>query len=314
MEHIPFEVENSKNLKNMEELHSLLHSFTCTEWASFRNYLTCFTTYNSAELKSVQLADVLIGEKESPTHDACSIKLYGTKNNIAFDVLKTRLKEKALDFLLTDISCDKQKELDEADYAAIKIKKKSAQFQHLFFSKKRTPLLYGLLDEIIHIAKEYELYSMLVEHLRLKKIIISPKSSKKEFEKINKEMDYYWDCNRMVNKAEHYYYELIMLSEYSGKPDEEKYSSFFEKAIAELDEYYEQTKSPLIKYHKKFLELGFYQHRENYLKSRSVCLELLDVVNKNKSVYRRQRVGVVYDNLSRCELYLALSMRLAEDA
>ncbi|MEK7226097.1 MAG: hypothetical protein AAB221_10470, partial [Bacteroidota bacterium] len=36
---------------------------------------------------------------------------------------------------------DKKKELDEADYAIIKIKKKSAQFQHLFFSKKRISLL-----------------------------------------------------------------------------------------------------------------------------------------------------------------------------
>ncbi|MBI3500779.1 MAG: hypothetical protein HY063_03210 [Bacteroidetes bacterium] len=288
----------------MNELHSLLHSLTSAEWAAFRNYLTCFTTYNKEDLKQVQLAEMLMQENISPTHAQCCIQLYGTRNAHEFDDLKYRLKEKTLDFLLTDISCDKKKELDEADYAIIKIKKKSAQFQHLFYSKKRIHLLYGLLDEIISLAKEYEHYSSLAEHLRLKKAITGPKSSQKEFEKISKEMNYYSECSRMINQAEQRYYELIILLEYSGKPAEKKLSAFFENAIGELDGYYQQTKSPLIKYHRKFLELGFYLHKKSYTTARTVCLELLGIVRSNKSVYRRQRIGVVYDNLSRCECYL----------
>ena len=112
----------------MEELHSLLHSLTCAEWASFKNYLTCFTDRNPAQLKQLQLAEILIDAKECPSHDACCIKLYGRKDDTAFDYLKSTLKEKALDFLLTDISCDKKHELDEMDYTIIRIKKKSAQF------------------------------------------------------------------------------------------------------------------------------------------------------------------------------------------
>ena len=118
----------------MNELHSLLHSLTCAEWASFRNYLTCFSDHIPAELKQLQLAEMLIKKKEPPTHDACSIQLYGRKDDHCFDELKAALKEKALDFLLTDISSDKQQELDEADLAIIKMKKKSAQLQHLFYS------------------------------------------------------------------------------------------------------------------------------------------------------------------------------------
>src|SRR5688572_13031030 len=112
-------------------------------------------------------------------------------------------------------------------------------------------------------------------------------------------MEHYAECSRMVDKAEHYHYELMLYSEYSDKRNNEKLFLFLENAIAELEKYYEQTKSPSIKYRQKFLELELNQHNEDYLKARSVCLELLDVVRNNKSVYRRQRVSVVYGNLSR---------------
>lgn len=290
----------------MEELYSLVQCLTSREWESLQQYLTCFSTHGTDPFgpKQLQLARLLKEEETCPAEPRCSLLIYGVKDEPCFQMLKWRLKEKVLDFLLTDISCDKKKELDEADYAIIRIKKKSAQFQQLYYSKKRNLLFYNLLDEIIFLARKYEQYSSLVEHLRIKKGIVNWKEGKREFEKMNAEMRKYWECNRMVNEAEHYYYELILLSEYSGNPDAQKLNSFFKKATAELEGYYEHTKSPLIKYHHKFLELGFYQHRKNYSKARSVCLELLDVVRNNKSVYRRQRVGVVYDNLSRCEVYL----------
>ena len=52
---------------------------------------------------------------------------------------------------------------------------------------------------------------------------------------------------------------------------------------------------------------------ENYLNARSICLELLYVVRNNKSVYRKQRIGVVYDHLSRCEFYLGHTEKKAEE-
>ena len=298
----------------MQDLHSLLHSFTYGEWASFQSYLTSFTAHDQGKLKYLQLAKILMNSETAPSHDACCISIYGAKNVHSFNELKSSFREKALDFLLTDISADKQKELDEADYAVIKIKKKSAQFQQLFYSKKRIPLLYPLLDEIIFLSKEYERYSLLVEHLRIKRNSIGWKKGEKEFAKINKEMENYEACSRMVNKAEYYYYELMMKSDPSGKQSDQKLKSFFEKATVELDAYYEQTKSALIKYHNEFLKLGYSIHVKNYLKARSICLKLLEVVRNNKSVYRRQRIGVVYDNLSRCDFYLGNFEQAAEFA
>ena len=288
----------------MQDLYSLIQSLTSGEWASLQNYFTFFTVHDAGKLKYLQLAKLLMDSEECHEEKYYCLKIYGVKKDRSFDTLKSRLKDKILDFLLTDISADKQKELDEADYIAIKIKKKSAQFQQLFYSKKRIPLLYSLLDEIIQLAKEYEYYAAVVEHLKMKRNLVSWKSGKGKFEKVNQEMEHYAECNRMMYKAEYYYYEIFLQAEYSSQRNNEKSFPFLEEAIAELEKYYEQTKSPSIKYRQKFLELEYYQQLNNYLKARSVCLELLEVVRNNKSVYRRQRISVVYDNLSRCEYYL----------
>jgi tetratricopeptide (TPR) repeat protein len=162
------------------------------------------------------------------------------------------------------------------------------------------------------LCKEFEQYSILVDHLRYKKILFSWKSGSGEYSRLNKEIEYYDKCNRLSYESEHYYYQLGLLQEYSSKRNGEKLQKDLKSRIAILENSYFETRSSIIKYHKTFLELGYYQHFENHLKSRSVCLELLNVVRKNKPVYRRQRIGIVHDNLSRCEYYLGNYAQAAE--
>jgi tetratricopeptide (TPR) repeat protein len=298
----------------MQEHHSLIHSLTAGEWQSLQQYLTCFSSHDSAQLKRLQLARILREAETSPTHNACCINIYGRKNEHGFDVIKSTLKEKVLDFLLTDISADKQQELDKVDYVLIKIKKKSAQFFQLYYSKKRLSVLYNLLDDVINLSRDYEFYALLADHLRTKKNMVSFKEGKEQFDKVNEEIKKYWQFNQVLNSAEHYYYELMLLNEYNGKKDKQKILLFLEDSIAEVGKGFELTKSPLVNYHLKFLELESFWLQKNYSKARSICLELLDVVRNNKSVYRRQRVGVVYDHLSRCDYYIDLFKHAAEHA
>lgn len=290
----------------MEEIFSLIQSLTSREWESLQSYLTCFSTHAHDEggLKQLQLAKILREETICPADTRCCLKIYGVKENTGFEMLKSRLKEKTLDFLLTDISCDKKQELDEADYAVVKIKKKSAQFQQLYYSKKRNLLFYNLLDEIIFLAKEYEQYSMLVEHLRLKKALLSWKAGKENFEKINKEMEFAVKCSILSNKAEHYYWEIMMLNDYEGRQNDKDKLKFLQNAIAEIETENQDIKSPHVNYSLKALEIEYSQLKNDFATAKSKCTQWLDIVRNNKSVYRRQRVGVVYDNLSRCEYYL----------
>lgn len=297
----------------MENLYALVQCLTSAEWHSLQNYLSCFSTHNQAQLKQLQLAKLLKEPNACPSHQTCCLKIYGVKKDARFDVLKSALKEKILDFLLTDISSNRQSELDKLDQAYIKIKKLSAQYKHLFHSKPKPALCYDVLDEIISLAKEYEHFPTAVEFLHEKRVgYLSLRKGAKEFEEISSELNKYIVKQQALMKAEQYYHHLMMLYDYNGKCDKKKVNKFLTTIISEVSHDYWQTKSPRINYYLKIFEMDYYQLNENHLKARSTCLELLTIVRNNKSVYRKQRVGVVYDHLSRCEYYLGNYKQAAE--
>lgn len=287
----------------MRDLYALVHGLTSNEWLSLQSYFTCFSTHNESKSKFLELARMLMSAEECPSEKQCCLKIYGAKNDHGFEMLKSRLKDKILDFLGTDI-CDKSKEIAEVDIAFIRIKRMSAQYQQLFYSKPRLSLTYKLVDEIITLAKKYEYYFAVAEHLKLKRGLTSWQKSKKEFDAINGEIEEYFLKSSLLVKTESYYQELFIRYDFSGKLDKGAVFSFLKTAIAEVDKAYNLTNSPLINYYLKYLTMADANLKENYSRARSICLELIDVVRNHKSVYRRERVGAVYDNLSRCEFYL----------
>jgi hypothetical protein len=176
----------------MKELHSLIHTLTSSEWQGLQVFLTAFTPRDPERLKDLGLAKMLMEKEEAPSAEACCLKLYGQKKSAGFNMLKSRLREKIFDFLVTDISADKNQELDKMDQAYIRIKKLSALYKHLYHSKRRLPLCYDLMDEIISLSKEYEYFSNVVEFLHLKRVsFLSMRKGAKEFEEISHELNKY---------------------------------------------------------------------------------------------------------------------------
>lgn len=229
-------------------------------------------------------------------------------------MLKSRLKDKILDFLTTDISRDKKDQLDEVDLAYISIKKMSAQYQQLYYAKNRSEITSRLLDSIIFLAKKFEYYSALAEHLKIKKNSIIYKSNIEEFEQKNSEIKKYLLYNSILLNAEHDYYSLMKIYDYEGTSNKEEAIAFLEKAKSRVQKGYEITKSPIVNYYLKMLEMDYYQLKGNYAAAKSICMELLNIVRDNRSVRRRQRIGVVYDNLSRCQYYLGQFEHAIESA
>ena len=144
----------------------------------------------------------------------------------------------------------------------------------------------------------------MVEHLKAKKNLVSHKKGNKEFERINLEMEFSAKCSSIYSKAEHYYIGIGMLEAFSSKPDKQKALQSLKENITEIQTGFEFTNSPMVHYYLKNLEMAYYQLQEDYRQARSVCLELLNIVRNNKSVYRRQWVAIAYDNLSQCEYYM----------
>jgi tetratricopeptide (TPR) repeat protein len=59
-----------------------------------------------------------------------------------------------------------------------------------------------------------------------------------------------------------------------------------------------------VKYYTKQLEIMYYESEGKIELTREVCYELLEIVTQNKSVYRKQRLAIVYDYLSNCDMRL----------
>lgn len=304
----------------MEAIHSLLHSMSHSELRIFRASLTTGAYRANAETKAVKLLEfLLINKKQVPNNKECSLHIYNKAGDKRFKMLKSRLRTKIFDSLLNDINIERQSaSLDEFDYAAIKIRKKFAQFWQLYYSRGDRPFVKQLLNETISLSKKWEYYPGLTESLRLKKWLKGFRQGEKEFDFLNKEIAFYELCNQALNKAIDFYYRLIMKTNFSGIPDIPSIQKFLLKCIAELKMDYSMTHSANIGYYLKFLELAYFQNKEDYSRARGICEELIDIINNNKAAYRKQRIGGTYLNLGQCDIYLndnkkaALNIRIAQ--
>jgi|GEM_PF-1823702 len=289
----------------MEELHLLLHSLGRQQIKVLKKYLTSFSTRNESESKTWDLAEMLLrSEKNVPTLDECSRKLYHCPKDSKIEKLKSRLQNKIFDSLMIDINIDRKGTFDELDYMIIRVVKKTALFQTLRLSSKHKEVVNHVLDEIISIAKKYEMYGVIVDNLKHKKWAKGWAQGMSAFNKINNEIAFYEHCNSAVNKAIDNYYKTLMHANFEGKQDEKKVQGFLQECIAEMNTDYAYTKSAVVGYYLRWIEIAFYQNEKDFSAAKQACESMLALIRKNPSVYRKSRLGACYDTLAECDIYL----------
>lgn len=289
----------------MEDLHSLLNSLKRKEIQVLRASLTCYASRIEPETKALKLFEFLLkNNSRVPSASACSLEVYNNKDDKRLKILKTRLKSKILDSLTLDVNIERKGVFNELDHASIKVKKKLTQFHLLYRTRGNHPFALQLLDEVINFSKKFELYESVTEGLKFKKYFSGFCKGIKDFNKINKEIAFYEYCDLAKYKGSDYYYRLILRTDFYGKPDNKKMQEQLKESIIELNKDYKYTRSANVGYYLKLLELAYFFSNNNYLTAREVCLELLDIVKNNKSIFRKQRIGVAHANLSKCYIHI----------
>lgn len=290
----------------MQTIHELIERLSPNEIQLVIKYLTCFSSHNVEEsAKTLNLFKYLLRHKQSPNAADCCIHVYGTlRKKDAFTMLKSRLKNKIPDALNTLVNEETKAALDEVDYAAMMIDKKSAQYRQFFYTKPGLDITQNLLEETISLGKKYELYDKLVTSLKFKKWRYTHKKGQDAYSALSAEIEFYEECNRAFSKANDYYYEMVFMQNQKGKEDATKIQKHLSDAIHELKELYDQTKSNTLNYFLKNFELVRELNNKNYLQARRVGWEFIEIIRTNPSVFREQRMGIAYDYFSRCELYL----------
>ncbi|MBI3502579.1 MAG: hypothetical protein HY063_12380 [Bacteroidetes bacterium] len=248
----------------MNSLYELAHNLSGGEIGVVKTYLN-FLCPERDETFASKLFDYLLQKKECPSEKDSCIYLYGTawEKEEPLRKLQYRLKTKILDALCIELNEEKKEKLDELDYAAFRVKKKSIQSRLLYFSNTKLVIARELIDDIIAECRKYELYGALAEHLDIKKWRYAFREGEKEFTKIVSKAEFYKECERAQAKANDYYYKLIFVSE-KNAAGEQKVNAFLKKAIRELNLLAEKTKSDSVKYYLKFFELYSFMRGKNY--------------------------------------------------
>jgi tetratricopeptide (TPR) repeat protein len=290
----------------MDKIHFLLQSLSKPQHKMLKVYLQYFSVRKEPDTQLMKLVDILLSsETEVPGLDECSRLIYGKMNYNAIQKIKSRLLRKVENLLLLDSGTEKREiGQDELDRYVVLIRRKVALFHILLSKSGNSALLISEMEDIIRLSKKYEVYSTLIEQLKFKKWLRSIREGENVLSVLNKEIGFYVRCNDALNKATDCYYIAMIRSNFKSSADKRLFQRFLKESITTLTEECRITKSPIVSYYTKQLESMYHESMNEVEVTRDVCLALLRIVTSNKSVYRKQRVAIVYDHLASCEIRL----------
>lgn len=284
------------------ELYELIQLLSEKEKVEFK--ATISKSESSAKEFSLteNLFDIFSVSENEPEKIQVLKKLYKAVDvEEKYRKLVYRTRNKIIDFLTNTYSEESNSHIDAVDNAKKNVLKKALAFQILRFKGKKIKLLETLLDEIINTSIQFEFYPILLEYLLLKKTTLGLKGGEKVFIEIDKKIQFYMHCYNALNKADqmnHYLKHLDGKTAIKSKIDNLQYE------IELLRKEVIYTKSALIEYYKFYHEFTLYNLTSEFENAKKTGYKILSLINENKSLKRKERLGIVYVNLTLSEMHL----------
>src|SRR5690606_8725221 len=75
------------------------------------------------------------------------------------------------------------------------------------------------------------------------------------------------------------------------------------KMIAELKQLFKKTSSITVRYYLYLVELKLFMNDEKYNECIKICAEIKKLIQKNICMYKENRLGFMYSNIARCQLF-----------
>ncbi|MFL5763810.1 MAG: tetratricopeptide repeat protein [Bacteroidia bacterium] len=256
-----------------------------------------FANENGTDSKELALFKYLIANRSRTVTDKEVTAHLDVKD---LSHLKTHLYNKVLESLSHDKFITNASVFNSYDTAVISLKKQLLIIKISLRSvnEGKTEALKDLLNNVIDKAFEYEAYDTLVEALTAKKYFISIREGQAEFDKINRDIEFYSDCVRSVFFATDCYYRIIINNDFIKSFSEKELDKFIRSSIKQLEKDFKRTNSQQINYYLHILLFAESERSKNFKKAIKQCNELLNLLKMHKVIYRRERVGTALLNLS----------------
>lgn len=209
------------------------------------------------------------------------------------------------DNLLLGTNIEAEGAYSEVAQKRIKIEQQ-LQFAHLLVQRELLEEALDLLEELEGPARTFELYGPLLGILYKKQEICALLGFHEQFEAIDAETEFYELCRVAMSRAKKAYYKAIHNYGFKGNShsttDPQRLRNL-ETDLQMLEADFKTTSSAMVGFYFLLLRVEWLQLQQDFATASQSCLELLDLVRNNPSVYHVRRVGMAYLNLSQNELF-----------
>ncbi len=263
------------------------------------------------EYKEELLFQIL--SKEKNVSDAELSKRLEVKR---IDMLKSNLYTKIIEALTQDRFISNGELFSKNDQTVFKLKKQLLAIRILYrnLTRDKTNSILKLLDELIKNAIKNEVYEITIEALQLKKYTTGIRFGIKEFEKIDSEIEFYKLTQTALYKATDEYSKLALNNEFQKKYTEKELDSQLSSAIKRTQSDFKNTKSNQIYYFLQLLILAQLERKKEYKKAINHSIAFIKYIKNCDIVFRKERIGFMWDNVSQFKVYLGDYKGAAIDA
>jgi tetratricopeptide (TPR) repeat protein len=297
----------------MENLQELIKSLSKSEKKTVRKFLSVYSSKGKSETLGLQLFDLLNKRKKILSNKDCSILLFKQDEKNRIRVIKSRLKQRILDALTTDIVLNNQS-YDLITKKSFQLKKKFQQAQFLLLSNKgNIKTILSLVDEVIKKSKKYEQFNILIDALNLKKMTIGYREGIESYLKYEKQIEEakQHEASRAYNLNAYY---IMILMYRTSNPDSQLIQNTLKEYIEMGDSLLFKANSQIGQYYLNIIKCGYYMEIKEHRLAIHVMKNQLTLLNKSEVVYRKIRVGATHDYLSESYINLGNYDSSAENA
>lgn len=285
----------------LQKLFTALHS---QELDRLSNYLEHFS---SSKSKNDLRANFMFKALQTPADEEqlseAFLQSFGSKD-ICYRA-ETRLRAAVGDTLLSLESVEHEGVYSEFAQWRKRLKRQLGAVE-VYIDRGLHAEALDLLKELEEPAKTYELYEELLTLLNLRLQLLAHAGQAKEFHKTEQSIAFYEHCRSANINAKKTYYKAIQNYGFEGN----SHSDFYPERIQALsndlliiEADYTATQSAMVGFYFFTLKTELAQLQGNFAEASKHCLNLLDVVRNNPSVYQKQRLGATFNNLSQNELF-----------
>jgi hypothetical protein len=289
----------------MIELFSLIKGFNAEEFQIVKHSFNKNKKDSNLFLMG-RLFDAIQSNPKKVISDVqlCQV-VYKEEKNTAIGKLKSRLFYHILEVLGSENSLLKEEIFDPSDRLELRIRKKIHHFRVLYRKKNNADYitLLHLLNEVIKEAKEAELYDVVLEALRHKMLFLTIREGFREVAEIKKQINYYSSAYDALLRTYEIYYNLMTNIIHVQNKSAKQIEASLKFDLKEIEGYIKEFGSGFITYMYNMIKLEQKQREKKYSQCIDICLDLISLLKQKKFLYREERMGNIYDNISQSQVY-----------